>query len=182
MLKYTYNNLETTSNLARLMLDVVLITFIWREKMKTKSILFTLLSILFFSGCANIDNYNIIKTGEYQLEDDGKKENKVYFSDSSSDIENFKNDFRKLTDERIPEFKGSMIISKSGTKNSGGYNLSVDSIVDAGRYMVVTTILESPGKGCIVTMALTNPYIVIEIPDNHKEVEFVQKDVVVDCE
>ena len=150
--------------------------------MKTKSILFTLLSLLFFSGCTSIDNYNIIKTGEYQLEDDGKQENKVYFSDSANDIENFKNDFKKLTDERVPAFKGSMIISKSGTKNSGGYSLSVESIVDAGRYTVVTTILESPAKGCIVTMALTNPYIVIEIPDNHKEIKFAQKDVRVDCD
>ncbi len=163
------------------MLDVVLITFIWRDKMRTKSILFTLLSLLFFSGCTSIDNYNIIKTGEYQLEGDGKKENKVYFSDSVSDIENFKNDFRKLTDDKAPEFTGSMIISKSGTKNSGGYSLRVESVVEADRYTIVTTILETPGKGCIVTMALTNPYIVVEIPDNHKEIKFAQKDVKVDC-
>ncbi len=149
--------------------------------MKTESILLILLSLLFFSGCTPIDNYNIIKTGEYQLEDDGKKENKVYFSDSVSDINDFKNDFKKLTDDKAPEFTGTIIISKSGTKNSGGYTLSVDNVVDTNRHMIVTTILETPGKGCIVTMALTNPYIVIEIPDNHKEIKFVEKDVKVDC-
>jgi hypothetical protein len=57
----------------------------------------------------------------------------------------------------------------------------VESVVEADRYTIVTTILETPGKGCIVTMALSNPYVVVEIPDNHKEIKFAQKNVKVDC-
>ncbi len=149
--------------------------------MKIKSILFTLFSLVIFSGCTQVDNYKIIKTGGYTMDGDGTKEDKVYYSDSTSDVQNFINDFKNLTDDKAPEFTGSMIISKSGTKSSGGYNMRVESVVDAGRYTVVTTLLEAPGKGCLVTLALTNPYIVIEIPDNHKEIKFNHKVAKVDC-
>lgn len=161
--------------------------------MKTKSILFTLLGLALFSGCTSATStdkelrvlesttYNIIKTSRYPDDTSGKKEFIVYHSDRQSDITAFASKYEQLTREVAPQFEGNMIIAKSGEKSSGGYNISVSSIVDSDRYTEITILLEAPGDECMVTMALTNPYIVIEIPNDHKEVKFIEKNITVDC-
>ena len=162
--------------------------------MKTKSILFTLLAIALFSGCTSattaqkevrdLENptYNIIKTSEYPADTRGEKEFLVYHSDTQQDIENFTIEYEKLTDEVAPTFEGSMIIAKSGEKRTGGYKISVSNVIDAGRYTEVTILLESPGAECMATMALTNPYVVVELPNDHKDVKFIEKSIIANCD
>ena len=161
--------------------------------MKTRSILFTLLGLALFSGCTSATTgekevremesptYNIIKTSEYPADTRGEKEFIVYHSDTQSDVTAFASEYEKLTREVAPEFDGNMIIAKSGEKSNGGYKISVSAVVDAGRYTEITILLEAPGKECMATMALTNPYVVIELPNDYKEVKFVEKNVTVDC-
>ena len=162
--------------------------------MKTRSFLFTLIALALFSGCTSdatvskevrdVENstYNIIKTSQYPIDTRGEKEFLVYHSDTQSDVAAFSTEYKNLTDEEAPKFEGNMIIAKSGQKQNGGYKISVADVVDAGRYTEVTILLESPGKECITTMALTNPYVVLELPNNHKDVNFVEKNITVDCD
>ena len=162
--------------------------------MKTRSILFTLLGLALFSGCTSsttvekevrgLENstYNIIKTSQYPVDTSGEKEFLVYHSDIQSEKEAYVAEYERLTDEVAPEFDGSMIIAKSGEKRNGGYKISVTNVVDAGRYTEVTILLESPGAECMATMALTNPYVVVELPNDHKEVKFVEKSITVNCD
>ncbi|HIP02060.1 MAG TPA: protease complex subunit PrcB family protein [Campylobacterales bacterium] len=161
--------------------------------MKTKSILFTLLGLALFSGCTSATTaqkevreiesptYNIIKTSQYPADTRGEKEFLVYHSDTQQDIENFIIEYEKLTDEGAPTFEGNMIIAKSGEKRTGGYKISVSNVLEAGRYTEVTILLESPGKECMATMALTNPYVIVELPNDHKDVKFIEKNITVDC-
>lgn len=162
--------------------------------MKTESILFTLLALALFSGCTSGDfgekvirvlenpTYNIIKASAYPADTRGEKEFLLYHSDMQSDVESFVAEYEKLTLEEAPEFEGNMIIAKSGEKSNGGYKISVSDVVDAGHYTEVTILLEAPGAECMATMALTNPYVVVEIPNDYKEVKFVEKNITVDCD
>ncbi len=161
--------------------------------MKTKSILFTLLGLALFSGCTSVTStdkevralenptYNIIKTSQYPADTRGEKEFIVYHSDTQSDVTAFVTEYEKLTDDEAPEFDGNMMIAKSGEKSNGGYKISVSNVIDAGQYTEVTILLEAPGAECMATMALTNPYVIVEFPNDHKEVKFVEKNIIVDC-
>ncbi len=163
--------------------------------MNTKSILFTVLTLTLFLGCTsstttdkeirvleNSTTYKIIKSSLYPIDTRGEKEFLIYHSDIQSDVEAFDTEFKRLTDEETPTFEGNMIIAKSGEKTNGGYKISVADVVDAGQFTEVTILLESPGAECITTMALTNPYVVVELSDDHKEVKFIEKNITVDCD
>lgn len=68
-----------------------------------------------------------------------------------------------------------------GQRNTGGYGVAVESVVDASDHVVVTIVSRVPGQGCMVTQALTNPYEFIKIATN-KEVLIQEKLNSVSCE
>jgi len=163
--------------------------------MKIRTVIFTLFGLVLFSGCATTtaqkevrgaeNSYKLIKASQVPVDyleySEGKKEFLVYYSDTDSDLEAFAREYQKLTDGEVPQFEGSMIIAKSGTKPNGGYKISIQSVKDIGRYNEVTILLESPGEGCFATSALINPYVIVLLEDSHKDVKFVEKSVKVDC-
>ena len=157
-----------------------------------KSILVSFLGLVLFSGCTatvsekevrslNTPTYNVIKTSQYPQDTQGEKEFKNYHSDMADEVKAFGVEYTRLTGEEAPQFDGNMIVAKSGEKRNGGYKISIANVADAGRYTEVTILLENPGKGCMATMALTNPYVVAELPDDHKDVKFVERVITLDC-
>jgi hypothetical protein len=118
-------------------------------------------------------NYNILKSGQYPVDTAGEKETLVFYSDDASSVEAFETAYLSLTNEIAPSFEGTMILAKMGEKNSGGYSIEVESIKDMGRLVEVTLLSKSPDG--LVTMALTNPFIMISLPDNHKEIKIIDK-------
>ncbi len=163
--------------------------------MKIDKILLIITILILSFGCSTISpekelrvldiNYKTVKTSvvpvDYLEYSEGKKEFLVFYSNVDSDLEAFIREYQKLTDGEVPQFEGSMIIAKSGTKPNGGYKISIQSVKDLDSYIEVTTLFESPGDECLVTMALTNPYIIVLLEDNYKDVKFVEKSVKVDC-
>jgi len=121
--------------------------------------------------------YKIIKkssTPRDQVEYmEGKKANLVFHSDSSTEVNAFKLEFEKLTGEDAPAFDGVMVISKMGTKSTGGYSLDIDTVVESDRYVEVSLLSNTP-KG-MATMAFTNPFIIVNIPSTHKDVKILEK-------
>jgi len=106
---------------------------------------------------------------------DGKSGTKVYYSDDSALVEDFNNEYAKLTGKGAPKFDGTMLILKMGTKASGGYSIKINKVQNSERYIVVEASFVNPPKGSLVTMSLTNPYKIIYIPHSHKEVKVVLK-------
>jgi hypothetical protein len=159
-----------------------------------RSSLVLLFGLVLFSGCTvsqtpikgsrimQEQSYNVIKTSQYPQDTTGKKEFKSYHSDDQSDIEAFKAEYSRLTGEDAPEFDGNMIIAKSGEMPNGGYDISILEVQSFGRYTEVTILLESPASGCIVTEALTNPYIIAEIPNDHRDIKFIEKKIIKTCD
>ena len=159
---------------------------------RAKSILVSLLGLVLFAGCTTTvsekevrdlknSTYNVIKTSQYPQDTQGKKEFKNYHSDMADEVKAFGVENTRLTGEEAPQSDGNMIVAKSGEKSNGGYKISIANVADAGSYTEVTILLENPGKGCMATMALTNPYVIVELPDDHKDVKFVEKVIIRNC-
>ncbi len=76
-----------------------------------------------------------------------------------------------------------VIFYSAGIKNTGGYEASILEVSLVNRRVHVTTQLVSPGDDCIVTQALTKPYVLatVELPRRVRNVRFHHEDVVEDC-
>lgn len=85
------------------------------------------------------------------------------------------------------DFDTSMVVFYgAGLENSGGFVASIPSVLRSlsGKTIKVTTSLQSPGKDCMVTFAITNPHVFVKFPKQHKAlyVTYAAKDVVKSCE
>ena len=115
----------------------------------------------------------ILKRGEYPMNTQGKQERHIYHSDMAKDVAAFQRDYLALTDEEAPVFKGTMIIAKMGERMSGGYSIDVSSVKDADRFIEVTFLSKSPTG--LATMAITNPFIIVYIEDDFRDVKILEK-------
>jgi hypothetical protein len=118
-------------------------------------------------------NFSLIKSGQYPVDTAGDKETLVFHSDDATEVEAFNSAYLTLTNEIAPSFKGTMILAKMGEKSSGGYSIELESVKDTGRFVEVTLVSKSPNG--LATMALTNPYIIIALPENHKDIKIIDK-------
>lgn len=62
----------------------------------------------------------------------------------------------------------SILLIDMGTRNSGGYSVSLESVSDAGDYIRANVVFTLPGD-CAVTTEITNPYQFIKI-ETSKEI------------
>lgn len=86
--------------------------------------------------------------------------------------EELKSLYQSVGRDDIPtiDFSKSQVIALFlGTKNSGGYSVSVDKVEEENGKLVIYKRVESP-KG-MATMALTNPFVIAEIHST-KEIVF----------
>lgn len=73
----------------------------------------------------------------------------------------------------------------AGTQSSGGYAAKVLRIVPSATTLHLVTSLESPGKDCVVTMALTTPQVMVRFPKPKARLYFAafyRSDTTVDCD
>ncbi len=75
----------------------------------------------------------------------------------------------------------TVLLAALGERSSGGHGVVVDSVYDTGSELVATVRRSSPGAGCAVTGALTQPVDAVRIPATARAVRFVDKDEVHDC-
>lgn len=74
-----------------------------------------------------------------------------------------------------------VVLAAMGEQRSGGYGITVQAPVQAGEAREVTVLEWSPGEGCIVTDALTQPFALRRIPSTGGPVRFVERTQVIDC-
>ena len=119
------------------------------------------------------NNFIVLNSGQYPSETEGEKVTTIYHSDVAEDVVAFEEMYMKLTDEVAPSFEGTIIIAQMGQKSTGGYSIAVESVEDTGRFMEVVLVSTSPSG--LATMALTNPFVIVYLPDNHKDVTIIDK-------
>jgi len=121
----------------------------------------------------NKNNFTILNSGQYPISTEGEKETTIYHSDIAEDVVAFEEAYITLTNKVAPSFEGTVIIAKMGQKSTGGYSIEVESVKDTGRFTEVTFVSKSPSG--IATMALTNPFVIVYLPNDFKDVTVLDK-------
>lgn len=75
----------------------------------------------------------------------------------------------------------TVLLAALGERTSGGHGIVVDSVYDTGTELHAVVRRSSPGAGCVVTGALTQPVDAVRAPATGKPVKFVDRDEVHDC-
>jgi hypothetical protein len=66
----------------------------------------------------------------------------------------------------------TVIVAAMGSRPSGGYDISIESIVASGDVVDVFTKSTSPGVRCATTQALTSPVVIMKIAAVERPVQF----------
>ena len=74
-----------------------------------------------------------------------------------------------------------VIVAALGTRNSGGYPITIDSVVASGTALHVYVRKTSPGPTCGTTGALTEPASIVAVPRSTASVVFDEIDQRSDC-
>lgn len=64
-------------------------------------------------------------------------------------------------------------------KATGGYAIDEVSVVEQEFEIYVSYAEVQPGNGCVLTQAVTKPYTILSIPNTEKEINFIEKDPIV---
>jgi len=110
--------------------------------------------------------YTVLYQSNYQGRD--SEENVVVHNQ-----EDLNDLFNSVGNDEIPKVdfsKNQVVALFLGTKNTGGYSISIDRVEEEAEKLVLYKKEETP-KGGGVTMALTNPFIIAEI-HSKKEIVF----------
>jgi PrcB C-terminal len=93
--------------------------------------------------------------------------------------------FNLLNKSRLPEleipainFKEELVIALFlGEKNSGGYAITVEQVLDKNNKVYIVYNVESPKTGDMVASVMTQPFSIIKIPKTAKEIVFEEMDL-----
>lgn len=58
-----------------------------------------------------------------------------------------------------------VICAYMGTRNSGGYSISVESVKVHKNIAYISLVETGPGEGCFTTTAITSPFVMAVVPD-----------------
>lgn len=102
------------------------------------------------------------------------------FQDQSS-YDNALNTYSLRVDGEVIDFTSNQVVLIStGSRSSGGYGITTQSVRDAGDYIELSILLSSAGAGCVVITAFTHPYQVLKI-NSLKEVRTIERNVTESC-
>ncbi len=74
----------------------------------------------------------------------------------------------------------TMVIAVFMGQRGGGYATEITKIIEDGNLHVYVKEI-SPGKGCVVIQAITQPYHVVQLQKSDKDVEFIFEEERRDC-
>lgn len=128
------------------------------------------LSLLFLLGCGSTP-----KEG-FQNKDASKEFEILYQSPINGapvksyrvvrNIEDYRAFFISIKEDNIPEIdfkKANVLILNMGQKNTGGYNVAPEKMIDDGKKLIMILKETYPKKGDMVTMSLTSPVCIVKI-------------------
>lgn len=82
--------------------------------------------------------------------------------------------YASVNNEEVPKVdfsKNQVVALFLGTKNTGGHGISIDRVEAQDNKIIVYKKIQRPDKDAMVTMALTNPFVIAEIHSKN-EIEF----------
>ncbi|AJQ93138.1 protease complex subunit PrcB family protein [Gynuella sunshinyii] len=151
----------------------------------TIALALTLEASMMFSGCdAEADtlagNVEVLHQGTYINSGVYTSKTLRVFEDQESykaALLSYTNDDAQLIDFTTHK----VVLVDIGQKNTGGYSVNVTDTESEEGYLKVTAVTSVPGKGCMVTSALTNPYVFVSI-NTTQDILFTETLKIEDCE
>ncbi|HEY4129096.1 MAG TPA: protease complex subunit PrcB family protein [Gemmatimonadaceae bacterium] len=74
-----------------------------------------------------------------------------------------------------------VVVAAMGTKPSGGYDIMIEGVTEDSSGVEISVVRSSPGNGCALTAARTQPVDLARIPATPRPVRFRERSVVVPC-
>lgn len=111
--------------------------------------------------------FTTLYTSQYQ----GREIESNVIIDNQNDLDAL---FKSFGAEEIPniDFRKSQVVAFFlGTKNTGGYSIAIDRVEERDKKIYIFKKIETPKEATMVTMALTNPFVIAEI-HSKKEIIF----------
>ncbi len=68
-----------------------------------------------------------------------------------------------------------------GEQRSGGYSIKVKSVIERKKELIINIIESKPGKTCMTTSVITQPYQLIEIPKTNKKIIYNRVENIYEC-
>ncbi len=155
--------------------------------MNLKIIITALFFAVLISGCVQAPKsvekeipFETIEKGEYSHYSEnhaGNKSSGYFVLNDKESWEKFYVDLRgsPTIDLAVPpvDFSASTVIAVvMGQKSTGGYSIEITKIVEGGTNLLAYVNETSPGRGALVTEALTQPYHIVKTQKITKPVEF----------
>ena len=78
--------------------------------------------------------------------------------------------------------KNTLVAVFIGARNSGGYMVNIDSINEGSKNLTVFVTETKPGKSCVVTDAITKPFVIVKIPKTDKKPVYKYNEIVNECQ
>ncbi|MBE2217635.1 MAG: protease complex subunit PrcB family protein [Ignavibacteria bacterium] len=78
--------------------------------------------------------------------------------------------------------KNTLVAVFTGARNSGGYMVNIDSITEGSKNLTVFVTETKPGKSCVVTDAITKPFVIVKIPKTDKKPVYKYNEIVNECQ
>ena len=69
-----------------------------------------------------------------------------------------------------------LLVAALGERRSGGFSISIDSVIETPAWILAYVRSTSPGRGCIVTLGFTQPIRIVNVPATTKPITFVELD------
>ncbi len=123
-------------------------------------------------------SFETIRSGIYS----NQPEKKNHVIDNLCEWETFWWDMDKTQSLPDINFSENIVLAVfQGERSSGGYSISVDTIIETESALEVFVREVSPGQRCSVTMALTQPYTIIVVEQTDKDVQFTTEQEIREC-
>jgi hypothetical protein len=74
-----------------------------------------------------------------------------------------------------------VIAAALGVRASGGFEIRVGEVIESRGEVAVEIISSSPGRGCVVSMALTQPLDIVKVSTRAAAYRFIERSVVHNC-
>lgn len=103
--------------------------------------------------------YEILTESQYQ----GREEKAVLVIKDQGALENL---YASVNDQTVPvvDFSKEQIVAIFiGTRSNGGYGIKINEVVETDKNIKVLFETTEPQPGQPVTMALTNPFVILKI-------------------
>ena len=69
----------------------------------------------------------------------------------------------------------------SDVKRTGGYDIKIRSIKEYQNYILLDIVYQEPGSSCLVTEALTQPFVFVKIKRSYKSIKIKEEKQIYSC-